>query len=201
MNALKLVRYGAWAIIALVGIIAAVVLLSPQKAPDQATGGRIGGPFALAAHTGQTLDSRSLAGKPYALFFGFTQCPDVCPTTMLEMTDLMKEMDAKLPVATRDFRVLFVTVDPERDDLKLLGDYLSAFDRRIVGLRPSPEELPAMARTFAAYYRKVPTSSGYTMDHTAAVFLFNAKGVFAGTIDSRESRANQLAKLERLLRG
>jgi protein SCO1 len=137
MTALKLVRYGAWAVIALIGIISAFILLSPPKAPDQATGGRIGGPFALPAHTGSMLDSKTLAGKPYALFFGFTQCPDVCPATMLEMTDLLKEMDAKLPAQARDFRVFFITVDPERDDLKLLGDYLSAFDRRITGLRPT----------------------------------------------------------------
>jgi protein SCO1/2 len=200
MTPLQLVRYGVWAVIALIGVIVAATLLTPRQQASQ-QGGRIGGPFALAAHTGGTVDSRGLVGTPYAIFFGFTQCPDICPTTMLDMTELLKEADKARPAQAAAFRVYFVTVDPERDDLPLLKDYLSAFDSRLVGLRPTPEQLPEVTRLFAAYYRKVPTSTGYTMDHTSAVYLFDRQGVFAGTIDIRESRANQLAKLTRLLGG
>jgi protein SCO1/2 len=201
MTPLRLVRYGLWAVILLIGVITAATLLTPKRTGEQATGGRIGGAFSIVSHTGETVDSRSLAGTPYAVFFGFTQCPDVCPTTMLDLTELLKETDKAKPAAARAFRVYFITVDPERDDLALLKDYLSAFDSRIIGLRPDPERLPGLARQFAAYYRKVPTSSGYTMDHTSAVYLFNRDGVLAGTLDIRETRANAMAKLVRLLGG
>lgn len=201
MTPLKLVRYGLWAVIALIGVVTAATLLTPKRPADQQAGGRIGGAFSLAAHTGQTIDSRSFSGKPYAVFFGFTQCPDICPTTMLDLTELLKETEKSRPAAAEAFRVYFITVDPERDDLALLKDYLSAFDSRIIGLRPNPEQLPELARQFAAFYRKVPTSTGYTMDHTSAVYLFNRDGIFAGTLDIRETRANAMAKLNRLLGG
>eukprot|EP01036_Dinobryon_divergens_P047992 gene47992-biopygen38941 len=150
---------------------------------------------------GGVLDSASLKGKPYALFFGFTQCPDICPSTLTDLTALMEDMDRDQDMTpkARDFRVYFITVDPERDTPELLANYLSAFDSRVVGLVPAPEALPALARQFAAFYQKVPTSSGYTMNHTSAVYLFNPTGGFAGTIDIQESRANQKAKLQRLL--
>ncbi|MGL5116098.1 MAG: SCO family protein, partial [Beijerinckiaceae bacterium] len=181
------------------GVVIAVVLLNPAKRPEQGAG-RVGGPFKLALASGGTLDSASLAGKPYALFFGFTQCPDVCPGTLTEMTALFDDID-KGPAAMRakDFRVYFITVDPERDTGELLKSYLSAFDNRVVGLVPSMAELPTLAKQFAAFYEKVPTSSSYTMNHTAAVYLFDARGSFSGTLDYRESRENQLQKLTRLL--
>jgi protein SCO1 len=202
MSTLKIIRYGAWASIAALGLVIAIVLLSPQPKPGEAGAGRIGGPFQLAAATGGTLDSASLRGEPYGLFFGFTQCPDICPGTLSDVTSLMDDLD-KGPLAARAkrLRVLFVTVDPERDTRELLANYLSAFDGRIAGLVPTLEQLPGLARQFAAFYEKVPTSSGYTMNHTASVYLFDREGRFAGTIDIKESRANQLAKLERLIRG
>ncbi len=201
MSALRLLRYGAWAAVAALGIVIAFVLLNPVKRSDQAAGGRVGGPFQLAMAKGGVLDSASLKGKPYALFFGFTQCPDICPGTLADMTALMDEMD-KGPLAARlkEFRIHFITVDPERDTAELLANYLSAFDSRVVGLVPALAALPALAKQFAAFYQKVPTSSGYTMNHTSAVYLFNAEGIFAGSIDIQESRVNQKAKLERLLR-
>jgi protein SCO1 len=202
MSTLKLIRYGAWASIAVLGLVIAVVLLSPPRKPGEAGGGRIGGPFALPLATGGTLDSASLAGEPYGIFFGFTQCPDICPGTLTDVTSLMDELD-KGPLAERAkrFRVLFVTVDPERDTRDILASYLSAFDGRIAGLIPTVEQLPALARQFAAFYEKVPTSSGYTMNHTASVYLFNRQGQFAGTIDLKDTRSNQLAKLQRLIGG
>ncbi len=201
MNALKLIRYGAWASIAALGVAIAVVLLSPPQRPGEGGGARIGGPFQLAQATGGVLDSASLAGEPYGVFFGFTQCPDICPGTLSDVTALMDELD-KGPLAerARRFRVLFVTVDPERDTADVLKSYLTAFDGRIAGLVPTMEQLPGLARQFAAFYEKVPTSSGYTMNHTASVFLFDRQGRFAGTIDIKDQRSNQIAKLERLIR-
>lgn len=200
MNVLAIIRYAAWAMVAIVGIVVAVVLLTPEKRPGEGGAGRIGGPFQLAQATGGALDSRSLRGKPFGLFFGFTQCPDICPGTLSDMTSLMDELD-KGPQAARakEFRILFVTVDPERDTADILANYLSAFDGRIIGLVPTAEQLAAVAKQHAAFYQKVQTSSGYTMNHTSAVYLFDSAGQFAGTIDIKESRENQKAKLERLL--
>jgi protein SCO1 len=200
MNALTLIRYSAWAAIAALGVVIAFVLLTPNPRPDQAGGGRIGGAFQLAQARGGVLDSAVLKGKPYGLFFGFTQCPDICPGTLTEMTALMDELDkGALAAKAKDFRILFVTVDPERDTAEILASYLSAFDGRITGLVPTLEQLPDIAKQFAAFYQKVATSSGYTMNHTSAVYLFNAEGVFAGTIDIQESKSSQMAKLQRLL--
>jgi protein SCO1 len=200
MNPLKLIRYGAWAAVAALGIVIAFVLLTPDKRADQAGGGRIGGPFQVAMAKGGVLDSASLKGKSYALFFGFTQCPDICPGTLTDMTALLDEVDkGNQGPKAKDFRIYFVTVDPERDTAELLTNYLSAFDSRVVGLVPTLEALPALTKQFAAFYQKVPTSSGYTMNHTSAVYLFNPTGGFAGTIDIQESKANQKSKLERLL--
>ncbi len=200
MSALKLVRYGAWISVAALGLLTAVVLLNPVKKSDEAAGGRVGGPFQLATAKGDMLNSISLKGKPYGLFFGFTQCPDVCPGTLSEFTALMDEMDKGAVAAkAKAFRLLFVTVDPERDTQEILAGYLSAFDSRVTGLVPKLEALPALAKQFAAFYQKVPTTSGYTMNHTSAVYLFDAQGIFSGTIDIQEAMASRKVKLERLL--
>lgn len=197
---LRIIRYGLWAAIAGFTVVVALLLLRPAPPPEQAAGGRIGGPFQLATMTGDTLDSRSLAGKPHGLFFGFTHCPDVCPTTMFEVSEVLRALDnGPAAAAARDFRVYFITVDPERDTPALLKQYLSAFDPRIIGLVPTAEQLPGLARQFAASYRRVPTTDGYTMDHTSAVYLFDANGRFTSTLDMQESTANQQAKLARLL--
>lgn len=156
----------------------------------------IGGPFRLASANGGVVDSQDLAGKPYAVFFGFTRCPEVCPTTMAEMSAALTELGDQ----GKDLRVFFVTVDPERDTAEFLKDYLSSFDPRIEALVPTAEELAAMARSFRAYYAKSPTSDGgYTMDHTATVFLMNRQGQLASTISYGEEQAARMAKLRKLL--
>lgn len=195
MNALKIVRIAAWSAIAIITAALLVVLLNPRP-PESSGTAAIGGPFRLAAHDGRVVSAESLKGQPFALFFGFTHCPDVCPTSMLEITN---DLNALGPLA-RDFRVYFVTVDPARDTAELLKDYLGSFDPRIVGLVPSGEaELAGIARAFRAIYRKVETPSGYTMDHTASIYLMDAKGAFFGTLDSRERPHDRQAKLRRLL--
>jgi protein SCO1/2 len=196
LNALKIVRITAWAAIGIITVALLYVLLNPVDR-EQGTGvASIGGPFRLADHDGQIVTDASLRGKPYALFFGFTHCPDVCPTSMLEITN---DLDA-LGNAAKDFRVYFVTVDPARDTAALLKEYTGSFDRRIIGLVPKDEaELANMARLYRAIYRKVDTPSGYTMDHTASIYLMDAKGQFFGTLDSKDTPAVRQAKLKRLL--
>ena len=196
MNALKIVRLTAWAAIGIITVALLYVLLNPVDR-EQGTGvASIGGPFRLADHDGQIVTDAFLRGKPYALFFGFTHCPDVCPTSMLEITN---DLNA-LGNAAKDFRVYFVTVDPARDTAALLKEYTGSFDSRIIGLVPKDDaELANIARLYRAIYRKVDTPSGYTMDHTASIYLMDAQGQFFGTLDSKETPGVRQAKLKRLL--
>jgi protein SCO1/2 len=156
----------------------------------------IGAPFSLASSKGGMVSSKDLAGKPYAVFFGFTHCPEVCPTTLYEMSSALDPLGE----AAKDFRIFFITVDPERDTVDVLRAYLANFDPRVEGLVPTLEQLPGLASDFRIYYAKSPTSDGsYTMDHTASVFLFDENGRFSGTIAYGEAPAMRDAKLRRLL--
>ncbi len=155
----------------------------------------IGGPFTLTAKDGKRFDSKSLAGKPYAIFFGFTQCPDVCPTTLLEVSNHLKTLG---PKADR-LNFVFVSVDYERDTPQHLKAYLESFDPRIIGLTGTAQEIAAITKAFRVFYEKVPTSSGYTINHTATVYLMNAQGRLTGTMSFQEPPENQLAKLNRLV--
>lgn len=204
MNALKAIRIVAWGtIVVSAGLLLGFSGILPwsQQAPTPATVtgsgvAAIGGPFELTTHRGQTFTNADVAGKPYLMFFGFTHCPDVCPTTLSELTSLMEELG---PDADR-FTPLFITVDSERDSQEKLAEYMTAFDSRIIGLRGTPEQTDAAVKAFKAYYKKVPLEGGeYTMDHTAGVFLMSADGRFIGTLDMHEPRETQIAKLRRLI--
>lgn len=157
----------------------------------------IGGPFKLAATTGGAIDSTGLKGEPFAVFFGFTHCPEVCPTTLYEMSSTL----GKLGDEAKNLRVYFVTVDPERDTLDFMKSYLTSFDPRIIGLRPSADELAQIAKAYRVFYERVPTSDGsYTMNHTALVYLMDREGRFFGTLDYEEKPEMRLTKLKRLLK-
>ncbi|MFT0861352.1 SCO family protein [Ancylobacter sp. G4_0304] len=157
-----------------------------QEAPEQ---------FVLTTHDGRRLSDRDLRGAPYALFFGFTNCPEICPTALFELSQVLGELG---PEADR-LRVFFVTVDPERDTPEQLATYISSFDPRIVALRGTPEETAKAAAAFKATYRRVPGESGYTMEHTALVFLVDREGRYFDRIDYRAPHAEQLARFRRLL--
>lgn len=195
MNALRVIRLVAWGAVALLTVGLGIMVLRPDPNLVSAVAS-VGGPFRLASHNGGVVDSEGLKGKPFALFFGFTNCPDVCPTSMLEISN---DLNAVGPSAAK-FPVFFVTVDPERDTAALLKEYISSFDPRIVGLVPKDEqELSAVTKAYRAIYRKVPTPSGYTMDHTASIYLMDGKGQFFGTLDSRETENIRQEKLKRLI--
>ncbi len=156
----------------------------------------IGGPFALIDQNGKPFSNADLLGKPYAIFFGYTHCPDVCPTTLFEMSAALQKLGAD---ADR-LRLVFVTVDPERDTSDLLKEYLSAFDDRIVGLTGTAETIDAAAKAFHTFYQKVPGENGdYSMDHSASVILMDAEGKFVGTISYREDVDVRFDKLKRLI--
>lgn len=131
--------------------------------------------FSLIDHHGKQRQLADFKGKLVVMFFGYTQCPDVCPTTMNEMQGVMELMGKN---ADR-IQVIFVTVDPERDTLDLLAQYVSAFDKRFLGMRPdSVESLQKVTKDFKVFYSKVPgkSSGSYTIDHTAGSYVFDADG-------------------------
>jgi len=156
----------------------------------------IGGPFSLVDHHGKSVTDRDYLGKPALVFFGFTNCPNVCPATLLEMTNQLKELAQD---ADR-LNVLFITVDPERDTPQQLALYLSSFDPRITGLSGTPENILAAEKAYHIYAKKVPLENGgYTMDHTATVAMMNSKGQYVGAIHYEAPSATTRAKLHRLL--
>lgn len=157
---------------------------------------QVGGPFKLVSHHGDMVASSDLEGKPFAVFFGFTRCPEVCPTTLWEMSEALKELG---PEAEK-LRVLFISVDPTRDTPEFLERYLQSFDPRIIGLTGSEEEIAQVGDAYRAFWRKVPTEDGdYTIDHTASVYMMDGNGQFVGTIFYGEQHRTRMDKLRKLL--
>lgn len=130
--------------------------------------------FLLTDHRGKPVRLSDFRGKIVALFFGFTQCPDVCPTTLTTFSQVYRDLGRDAD----QVQVLFVTIDPERDTQQLLAEYMPAFDSRFIGLRGSPEEIRQVAEAYKVTYQKIPAKQGsfYTLDHTAYVFLFDRAG-------------------------
>lgn len=152
----------------------------------------IGGPFTSADLDGRPVTQDDLKGKPTALFFGFTHCPEVCPTTLTTLSGALENMGRD---ADR-LNVVFVTLDPARDTSDALREYLAAFDPRIRGLVGTPAQVARMADLYHVVYRQVPTKDGdYTLDHTATVQLFNAAGRIVGEVGYAEDEVRVLAKL------
>jgi protein SCO1/2 len=183
-------------LVAALTLLATLLLVMPDGRQNQ---GRvpIGGPFRLTSHEGRPFTDQDLKGKPFVVFFGFTHCPEVCPTTLYDLT---QDLQALGKDADR-LNVAFVTVDPARDTPELMKTYLSSFDPRIVGLTGTEEEVAATAKAYKVYFRKVPTESGdYTMDHTASIFLMDSKGDFYGTSNFQEAQDVRRTKLRQLVR-
>lgn len=196
---LRTIRHVAWAFAAIGTLWLALAFVYRAQVPSQQTIpanlGRIGGPFVMIDHRGRAFTDRDLAGRPAMLFFGFTHCPDVCPSALASMTEQL----AALGERGNEILPVFVSVDPERDTPELLRDYLAGFDPRIVGLTGSSQQVADMARAYKAYYRKVQLKDGhYVMDHTAGVLLVDRRGNFRGTLDPHEPLATRIEKLRAL---
>jgi protein SCO1/2 len=161
--------------------------------------GVIGTPFALETTTGQPFTDADLKGTPSLVFFGYTFCPDVCPTTMAESVEWKKE----LGLTAEQLRTIFVTVDPARDTKQVLTDYLGSFDASIIGLSGSPAATEAAKTSFGVFSEnQAPDKNGsYIVNHTASVFLIGKKGEFEGTIAYGEDKVSALAKIKRLIAG
>jgi protein SCO1/2 len=194
MQGLKAVRYALWIVVA-AAAVALLWFVAAPKTQGLATV-EIGGPFALIDQKGDAVTEAALQGHPSVLFFGYTFCPDVCPTTLSDLTLYMQQLGADAD----KLKVYFVTVDPERDTQATMASYLQAFDPRIVGLTGSRPAIDAMLKEYRVYSRKVEGKDGapYTMDHTASVYLLDSAGKLVGTIDYQEKPEIAMAKLKRL---
>lgn len=155
-------------------------------------GSAIGGPFKLTGVDGQPITDETFKGKPYLVFFGFTHCPDVCPTTLFEASQVMTALgkDADRTAA------LFITVDPERDTPAVMKDYLSNFDPHLIGATGSLETIEAVQKRFRVYSKKVPTKDGdYSMDHSAVIYLMDKQGRFVAPFNLKRKPEEAAAAL------
>ena len=156
----------------------------------------IGGPFSLTDQNGSTVTERDMKGRPFLVFFGFTHCPDVCPTTLFEVSQILRALG---PDADR-VGALFITVDPERDTASAIKDYLSSFDPHLKGLTGDPAAVAAVAKSYRVYFKKVPLEQGgYTMDHTAIVYLMDKEGRFVAPFSLKRTTEAAVADLRRYL--
>jgi protein SCO1/2 len=175
----------------------AVILLVAGRgtAPTVPTAAAIGAPFQLTDQDGRTVSTQDLKGRPFLVFFGFTNCPDFCPTTLFDISEMLRALG---PDADR-VNALFVTVDPERDTPEKLKDYLASFDPHLTGLTGSPEAIAAVAKAYRAPVRKVVQADGYTMDHTTVVYLMDKEGRFVAPFNLKRKPAEAAADLRKYL--
>jgi protein SCO1/2 len=146
----------------------------PQFKSIDLTGADYAQGFSLQDHNGQLRTVKDFAGKVVVVFFGFTQCPDVCPTSMAELAEVKRLLGAD----GDKLQAIFITVDPERDTPELLKAYMGNFDPAFLALRPTPEQLPQVAKDFKIYYKKVDgkTKGSYTLDHSAGSYIYDPQG-------------------------
>ena len=163
-----------------IGVVALATAVYLTILPRGGSAVSVGGPFSLVAGDGKTVTDRDMRGAPYLVFFGFTHCPDICPTKLFQMSEVFRAMGPK----GEKLRALFITVDPERDTPELMKSYVSSFDGRIIGLTGERAAIDKVVRDFRGYAKKVPTKDGdYTMEHTSLVYLMGKDGAFIGAFN------------------
>ena len=149
----------------------------------------------LFSHDGKIVNIKDFKDTPILLFFGFTHCPEVCPTTLSNLLNNIELLEKN----KKNYKVLFVTLDPERDTINILNDYLQNFNSSVIGLTGELNEINKFAKNWNIYWEKVSEGDDYTINHTATVFMINKKGNFAGTIAWGESDKSIKLKLKKLL--
>ena len=198
---MKILRMVLWLGVVVVAAVASYGYFAKNSVPNQAQQAvtPLGGPFNLLDNKGNKITRDDLLGRNHAIFFGFTNCPDVCPTTLLEVTSWLKDLG---PDADKlDF--YFFSVDPERDSPEIMNDYVTSFDPRITGITGDPDEMKKTLSAYKIYAKKVDLGDGdgdYTMDHSAFVMMFHPDGSFQGTISFGENDDIALEKLRRLVK-
>lgn len=197
-STLKRVRLLLWGLVGLALVAAALLLIqrggSSHDHP-QAAQASFGGPFTLTGADAKPFASARLAGKPYAIFFGFTRCGDVCPTTLSRLVKLRQQAGGE-----DKFNIVFVTIDPQNDGPKEVGQYATMFNSPIIGLTGRPDQIDQVKRQYGIHAEPVPDAAmGQQMEHTATVILFDRAGQVAGTISSVEPDSSALATLKRVI--
>ena len=185
-------------VVALVALVAGCGKDGPKFQASDITGSAFARELALTDYNGRARTLADFRGKAVVVFFGYTQCPDVCPTTLAMLADVMK----RLGPAADDVQVLFVTVDPERDTAELLSKYVPAFDARFLGLRGDADALARTAKEFKVIYQKQPgtTPGSYSMDHSAGLYIFDPQGkirLYVGHNQGADVIAHDLSELLR----
>lgn len=185
----------------LIALLAALgTLLVASRIGDWPTstgnGSGVGGAFTLIDTKGKPFTDQQLRGKPYAIFFGFTRCPDVCPTTLSRMTQLRNQFGAD----GMKFNIVFVSVDPGHDKPADIGNYLTLFPTPIIGLTGADAQIAQITKDYGVYFAQVPMDGGdYTIDHMASVMLFDDQGRFVELMDPTEPPATSISRLRKLI--
>ena len=157
---------------------------------------KIGEPFSLLDHNGKLITENAFKDHPTVVFFGFTHCPEVCPTTLFEISGWLSELAGE----GQSIRAFFVTIDPERDTPTIMKSYVENFSNRITGITGDPDDVYKLAKSWHVFWKKVPDGNDYTMDHTASIFLADRNGNFKGTIAFGENSNVAVQKLRRLVK-
>jgi protein SCO1/2 len=170
-------RFAPWIAVGLASLVllAAIAMRSGLSSPSSPAGA-VGGPFRLVDQTGRPVDQSVLKGKWSAVYFGYTYCPDFCPTTLTTLGGAISRMGAR----AKDFQVVFITVDPHRDTPSQLKNYLSSseFPRGVVGLTGTDAQIAQVAQAYKVYFQKNGTGEAYSVDHSSAIYLMDPKGQF-----------------------
>ena len=164
-------------------------------APQSSSRSLIGGPFALEAAGGKTVTDQSLRGKPFLVYFGYTHCPDICPTELARISEVLAKMGDKAPPA------IFITVDPERDTPAVMQDYVSSFDPHIIGLSGTPQAIGAAEKAYRVFARKgdIQSDGSYSMDHSSIVYLMDKSGGFVEALNLDRSPEETAKEITRYL--
>jgi protein SCO1/2 len=191
----RVIRRTAWFLIAVLAAFLAVTWYQSRHTEVSAEPKPYATPFELVDQNGKTVTEKDFLGKSSAWFYGFTHCPDVCPTALAEMAQVLKDLGPDADKLT----VVFVSVDPARDKPAILKEYAAYFDPRIVALTGTEQQLQSMTKARHVFYKKLGEGDSYDMEHTAGVQLATADGRFFGTLDSHEPPEIRLRKVRRLI--
>jgi protein SCO1/2 len=185
-------RLVLWALVGIAIIAAAASFLIPKKAPvPQAT---VGAPFTLVGSDGKPFSSAMLSGKPYAIYFGFTRCGDVCPTTLARLVKLRREAGVE-----NTFNIVFVTIDPAHDGPAEVGQYAGLFNSPIIGLTGSRAQIDHVKRQYGIFAQPSPhPMAGKEMEHSAVVLLFDRSGKYDGTLSATDPDAAAIAQIKKV---
>jgi protein SCO1 len=191
-----LLVFGAFlaGLVACLGVI--LIVTGRTAGPIMPAAAAIGGPFHLTDQNGRSVSHEDMKGKPFLVFFGFTHCPDVCPTTLFEVSEVFRKLGPDADKAG----ALFITVDPDRDTPEKLKDYLQSFDPHLKGLTGDADGIAGVLKAYRVYAKKVPLKDGeYTMDHTAIVYLMGKDGRFVAPFNLKRGTDEAAADLRRYL--